>query len=56
MKRVVLKSRDRQGDWCDWRVVWLVSEHVNTWRIWSWRDPLTRLVHKQAMGERLDAL
>lgn len=50
MSKAILVSRDRQGDWSDWRPVRLVSEGQNTWRIWSWREPFTRLVHKQSLG------
>ena len=43
MKRAILNSRTSYPDysWSDWRVVWLVAEHENTWRIWSWREPFT---------------
>ena len=55
MKKVVLHSRDRDGDWSDWRVVWLLKEHNNTWKIWSWHweEIFTRYVHKKALGEKI---
>jgi hypothetical protein len=56
MKKVILRSRDRQGDWTDWRIVYLISEHSNCWRIWSLRDLFTRYVHKDALGERIEEL
>jgi hypothetical protein len=50
------RSRDSSGDWSNWRPVLVIAEHANTWRIWSLRDPFTRLVHKQAIGERVTPL
>jgi hypothetical protein len=58
MRRVILRSRAYYDDyeWSSWRAVWLVAEHTNTWRIWSLWEPLTRLVHKNACGERIEEL
>ena len=53
MKRMMRISRDRCGDWSEWRIVWVVKEYKNCWRIWSWYEPFTRLMHKQALGEKL---
>ena len=55
-ERKVLESRGRNGDWDTWRIVWLLEENVNTWRIWSWQDIFTRYVHKHSIGERIKDL
>ena len=57
MKPVILVSRanDPSGAWSEWCPVWLAQEYENAWRIWSWRNPFTRLVHKRALGERVEA-
>ena len=55
MSGAILVSRDRSGDWSDWRPVVLVSEGRNTWRIWSWREPFTRLIHKRSLGLRVES-
>jgi hypothetical protein len=52
-RRAILNTRDQSGDWSNWHPVWVIAEHLCTWRIWSWRAPLTRLVHKHALGERV---
>ena len=43
-----------QGDF-DWqfRPILILSEAKNSFRIWSWREPLTRVVHKKANHERV---
>jgi len=58
MKKVILNSRENYPnyDWSIWRTVWLVKRYKNCCRIWSWREPFTRLIHKNAMGERLQDL
>lgn len=54
MRAAVLENRDPRGDWSEWRRVWIVGEGAQTYRIWSWRNPFTRLVHKRAIGERIN--
>lgn len=58
MRKAILNSREHfpPYDFGAWRPVYVVTEHKNTWRIWSWRNPFTRLVHKRAMGERIQPL
>ena len=56
MKKVILRSRGRDGDWSEWRIVWLIQEFQNTWKIWSWSELFTRFVHKKALGERIQEL
>ena len=43
-----------QGDW-DWqfRPVIILSEGKNSWRIWSWREPFSRIVHKRVNNEKV---
>jgi len=58
VKRAIVVSRDSRPDfdWGPWHAVWILAKHTNTVRIWSWREPLSRLVHKHASGERIEAL
>ena len=43
-----------QGDFTwKFRPVIIVSEGKNSYRIWSWKEPLTRVVHKKANYERV---
>lgn len=58
MKKVILNSRSPHPDheWSDWRIVYLIKEHINTWHIWSLREPFGRYVHKNAVGERITHL
>lgn len=41
-----------QGDYY-WRFrpIVIISEGKNSWRIWSWREPFSRVVHKKADNE-----
>jgi hypothetical protein len=35
------------------RPVLIIGEGKNTYRIWSWREPLTRVVHKKETSEKV---
>ncbi len=58
MKRALLVERGRPPDtsWSEWRVVWLLKEHKNCWRIWSLRDVFPRYIHKESMGIKVEEL
>lgn len=56
MNRVILRHHGREADWSCWRIVWLIKENTNCWHIWSLHEPFGRYVHKQALGERIEAL
>lgn len=56
MQKVILRHHGREADWSEWRIVWLIKEHINSWHIWSFCEPLGRYVHKNALGERIEPL
>ena len=56
MIRVILRHHGHEADWSQWRIVWLLKEFENTWKIWSFYEPFTRYVHKEALGERIEPL
>jgi len=56
MKKVIYRYCKRERDFADWRIVWLIKENINTFLIWSWREPFTRYVHKHALGEKIEPL
>ena len=60
MSKAILEYKrvwSQQGDWdLQFRPVFVIKQHKNTTRIWSWREPFTRLVHKNANHESVKPL
>lgn len=58
MKKVLFEYFEKEATFSGWRIVWLIEDNKNTWRIWSWNweDILTRYVHKNSIGERVREL
>jgi len=56
MKKVILRERDRQGDWTEWRIVYLIKEYSNCWHIWSWINLFGTYIHKKSLGETVEEL
>ena len=56
MKKAILVSRDRTGDWSEWKVIYILKEHTNTYLIWSWSNLFCKYIHKKAMGVRVEEL
>lgn len=60
MRKAILEYKhvwSMQGDWnLRFRPVWVLSRNKNTTRIWSVREPLTRLVHHNANSEKVKPL
>jgi hypothetical protein len=58
IKKAILESRDSSGDWTKWRIVTLLENNKNTWKIRSWNveDWFGRYVHKEQIGERVREL
>lgn len=59
MKKSILESRGKppyDSDWSHWRIVWLLEENKNTWKIWSWKEPFGRYIHKNSIGLRVKEL
>ena len=54
MRKAILVSRNSVGNWSHWKPVFVLSETENTWRVWSWSSPFTKLVHKRSMGLRVE--
>lgn len=57
-RKAVLEFKDGAGDWSCFRIVTLLEDNVNTWKIRSWNpdDWFYRYVHKEALGERIKEL
>lgn len=57
MKKAILEYKyvwSPQGDYkWKFRPIWVLSNNKNTYRIWSFREPLTRLVHKRENSEKV---
>jgi hypothetical protein len=57
MKKGILEYKrvwSQQGDF-DWqyRPIIILAEGKNSYCIWSWKEPITRLVHKKANHEKV---
>lgn len=58
MKKAMLIMRDEQlgWGWCEWRIVWVIKEYKNAFKIWSWKDLFGRWIPKKSMGYRIELL
>ena len=56
MKKLILISRNAQGDWTEWRLIYLIKEYSNCWHIWSWQDIFGKYIHKNSLGYKIQSL